>query len=147
MLLARGVKSSYLYCFPRNEPALRFYERCGWSRQGVHGHQVQISGGRTEELQMMRLEKALRARLIVLTGGSGVGKTTLVESLAARGYPIVPEAAMQVIDALNGLVGPEKQLAKTTGNASSQCSSVLCTYGSQNILNQVAIRMVLSALM
>ena len=33
-------------------------------------------------------------RLIVLTGGSGVGKTTLIERLAALGYPTVPAAAM-----------------------------------------------------
>ncbi|KAL1507955.1 hypothetical protein AB1Y20_007559 [Prymnesium parvum] len=55
-------------------------------------------------------------RLIVLTGGSGVGKTTLIERLARLGYHTVPEAAMQVIGALNALLddgggnGPSRQL-------------------------------------
>jgi len=33
----------------------------------------------------------------VLTGGPGVGKTTLLAALGASGYPLVPEAATQVI--------------------------------------------------
>jgi predicted ATPase len=53
---------------------------------------------------------------IVLTGGSGVGKTTLITELERLGYDTVPEAAMRVIDALNGLLddgnggGPAQQL-------------------------------------
>ena len=55
-------------------------------------------------------------RLIVLTGGSGVGKTTLIERLKSLGYHTVPEAAMQVISTLNGMLddghvgGPGRQL-------------------------------------
>ena len=57
---------------------------------------------------------------IVLTGGSGVGKTTLIERLAALGYTVVPEAAMRVIELLNNLLddgqggGPAQQLAWRT---------------------------------
>ena len=36
-------------------------------------------------------------------GGSGVGKTALIERLAALGYATVPEAALQVIGALHSL--------------------------------------------
>jgi predicted ATPase len=35
---------------------------------------------------------------IVLTGGPGIGKTTLIELLAAAGYAIVPEAARLVVE-------------------------------------------------
>ena len=35
--------------------------------------------------------------VVVLTGGSGVGKTTLIDRLASLGFSTVPEAAMQVI--------------------------------------------------
>ena len=34
----------------------------------------------------------------VITGGPGVGKTTVVEILARRGYAIVPEAARMIIE-------------------------------------------------
>ena len=118
LLRARGSMVAHLYCMPKNERAMRFYGRCGWRRGDVHAHAVQISGGRTFTLHLMRFEKALRAppRLVVLTGGSGVGKTTLIERLAAFGHPIVPEAAMQVIAALNGLIGPQGQLAWRTAH-------------------------------
>jgi predicted ATPase len=33
----------------------------------------------------------------VLTGGPSVGKTTVIEILASRGYTVVPEAARQII--------------------------------------------------
>ena len=49
--------------------------------------------------------------VVVLTGGSGVGKTTLIDRLASLGFSTVPEAAMQVIDSLNTLLDPEQQLA------------------------------------
>lgn len=35
--------------------------------------------------------------LVVLTGGPGVGKTTLLHALAARGYTVVAESAREVI--------------------------------------------------
>jgi predicted ATPase len=35
--------------------------------------------------------------LIVITGAPGAGKTTLLNILASRGFPIVPEAARQII--------------------------------------------------
>ena len=50
-------------------------------------------------------------RLIVITGGPGSGKTTLVNALAAKGYRTVPEAAIQVIEALNAELGVEGQKA------------------------------------
>lgn len=36
-------------------------------------------------------------RLVVLTGGPGSGKTTLVEALAARGHAVKPEAGRSII--------------------------------------------------
>ncbi len=36
-------------------------------------------------------------RLIVITGGPGVGKTTLLDALASDGYKTVPEAARKII--------------------------------------------------
>ncbi|MCA9667441.1 MAG: ATP-binding protein [Myxococcales bacterium] len=40
---------------------------------------------------------ARHQRAVVLTGGPGVGKTTIAKALAKRGYLIVPEAARLVI--------------------------------------------------
>ncbi len=48
-------------------------------------------------------------RLIVITGGPGSGKTTLIAELARRGYPTIPEAAMSVIEDLNGRMGLDEQ--------------------------------------
>ena len=45
-----------------------------------------------------------------------MGKTTLINRLDELGYATVPEAAMQVIDVLNGLIGPEQQLAWRTAH-------------------------------
>ena len=44
---------------------------------------------------------------VVVTGGPGSGKTTLVEALGRRGYATVPEAAIQVIEAKNAELGVE----------------------------------------
>jgi predicted ATPase len=48
---------------------------------------------------------------VVVTGGPGSGKTTLVEALERRGYATVPEAALQVIDELNARRGVDGQKA------------------------------------
>lgn len=50
-------------------------------------------------------------RLVVVTGGPYCGKTTLVRELAARGFPTVDEAAIDVIRSLNGTMGVEGQRA------------------------------------
>jgi predicted ATPase len=34
----------------------------------------------------------------VITGGPGIGKTTIIELLAMKGYKIVPEAARMIIE-------------------------------------------------
>ena len=49
--------------------------------------------------------------LVVVTGGPGSGKTTLVEALGARGFATVPEAAIQVIGELNEELGLDGQKA------------------------------------
>lgn len=46
---------------------------------------------------------------IVFTGGTCVGKTSLVEALSQRGHRIVPEAGLQIISELNELWGIDKQ--------------------------------------
>jgi len=51
----------------------------------------------------------MRGVHVVITGGPGSGKTTLVEELGARGYATVPEAAIQVIARLNEEMGVEAQ--------------------------------------
>jgi predicted ATPase len=57
-------------------------------------------------------DTGLRAGLrVVITGGPGSGKTTLVEALERRGYATVPEAALQVIDELNARHGVDGQKA------------------------------------
>ena len=44
-------------------------------------------------------------RKIVITGGAYSGKSTLVEQLSREGFAVAPEAAMQVIEALNAELG------------------------------------------
>lgn len=46
---------------------------------------------------------------VVVTGGPGSGKTTLVEDLGRLGFATVPEAAIQVIQELNDELGLEEQ--------------------------------------
>ena len=58
-----------------------------------------------------------RPKVVVLSGGPGVGKTTLVEALKGRGYPVLPEPAFVVMEAITGLLedghgaGASEQLA------------------------------------
>lgn len=47
--------------------------------------------------------------IVVVTGGPGSGKTTLVEAFSHLGYPTVPEAAIAVIAELNERLGVEEQ--------------------------------------
>lgn len=57
----------------------------------------------------------MKTKKYVLTGGPGIGKTTLIELLALRGYAIVPEAARYVIEqeqAIDGDALPWKNNAK-----------------------------------
>jgi predicted ATPase len=41
------------------------------------------------------------SRFVVITGGPGAGKTSLVAHLGSLGYATVPEAGIQIIDELN----------------------------------------------
>ncbi len=54
--------------------------------------------------------------LVVVTGGPGSGKTTLVDALGKLGFATVPEAAIQVIDELNDELGLEGQKAWRSEN-------------------------------
>ncbi|MFR7812382.1 MAG: AAA family ATPase, partial [Butyricimonas faecihominis] len=38
-----------------------------------------------------------KPNFFVITGGPGVGKTTLLEALAKQGFPYVPEVAREII--------------------------------------------------
>ncbi|MDF1799096.1 MAG: ATP-binding protein [Planctomycetota bacterium] len=54
----------------------------------------------------MELQSELR---VVITGGPCSGKTTVIEALAARGFRVVPEAAIEVIAELSERLGVEGQ--------------------------------------
>lgn len=59
-------------------------------------------------------------KVVVFTGGPGVGKTTLIDALQSRlGCPVVPEAAFKAIDVLNEVAGKPGQLAWRKANASA----------------------------
>ena len=49
----------------------------------------------------MRIRSTVTSRFVVITGGPGSGKTSLVTHLGSLGYATVPEAAMQIVDELN----------------------------------------------
>ncbi len=49
--------------------------------------------------------------LVVITGGPGSGKTSLVDYLASLGYATVPEAGIQIIDERNQALGVPGQIA------------------------------------
>ena len=53
----------------------------------------------------------MTSRLVVITGGPGSGKTSLVDYLGSLGYATVPEAAIQIIDELNREHGVRGQMA------------------------------------
>lgn len=58
------------------------------------------------------MEKTERqTRLVVITGGPGSGKTSVVDHLASLGYPTLPEAAIQIVDELNREYGIAGQVA------------------------------------
>ena len=50
------------------------------------------------------------SRFVVITGGPGSGKTSLVVHLGSLGYATVPEAAIQIIDELNREYGVPGQI-------------------------------------
>lgn len=50
-------------------------------------------------------------RLVVITGGPGSGKTSLVTYLGSLGYATVSEAAIQIIHELNAQLGVAGQIA------------------------------------
>lgn len=62
---------------------------------------------------------------VVVTGGPGSGKTTLIANLARLGFATVPEAAIQVIAALNQRYGVEGQKAWRAANRGSFQEAVL----------------------
>lgn len=45
------------------------------------------------------------AELVVITGGSYAGKTTVIRALADRGHAVIPEAAFEVIEQLTQEMG------------------------------------------
>ena len=55
-------------------------------------------------------------RMVVVTGGPGSGKTTLVQAMGELGYATVPEAAIQVIGELIQEMGNEEQKAWRAGH-------------------------------
>ena len=67
----------------------------------------------------------MSARLIVITGGPGTGKTSLIEALAERGWATVPEAAIEVIGELNAEMGLERQKEWRHANRSEFQARVL----------------------
>ena len=69
-----------------------------------------IADAKEHNAKLGRDESPRQPKKIVLTGGPGVGKTTLIEDTSARlGCKVVPEAAMRCIDVLNQLVGKDEQ--------------------------------------
>ncbi len=55
-----GVETAWLACAIGNERAARFYEKCGWRRNGTMTNEAETSEG-TFLLQVWRYEKVLRA--------------------------------------------------------------------------------------
>ncbi len=50
------------------------------------------------------------ADLVVVTGGSHSGKTSVIRELSARGHQVIPEAALEVIEELIAERGAEAQV-------------------------------------
>jgi ribosomal protein S18 acetylase RimI-like enzyme len=58
-LAQSGVETAWLACAIGNERAARFYEKCGWRRNGTMSNEAETSEG-TFLLQVWRYEKVLR---------------------------------------------------------------------------------------
>lgn len=58
-LAQSGVETAWLACAIGNERAARFYEKCGWRRNGTMSNEAETSEG-TFLLQVWRYEKALK---------------------------------------------------------------------------------------
>jgi GNAT superfamily N-acetyltransferase len=54
-----NVHTAWLACAIGNERAARFYEKCGWSRNGTMTDNLEVSGG-TFALEVWRYEKSLQ---------------------------------------------------------------------------------------
>lgn len=90
-------------------------------------HEAAAAARRARQLKL--LEKpavssppSADANIIVLTGGPGCGKTTLLHELKARGYPVLGEAAASVMEPITEVLddgkggGPDGQLQWRTRN-------------------------------
>jgi GNAT superfamily N-acetyltransferase len=79
-LLQATPEESFVAClhvFEANLRARRFYQRCGWEYRGDCVYQAEISGGRTQALELMRYEKRI--------AGPSSGR-------AAVGPPVAPSS-------------------------------------------------------
>lgn len=56
-------------------------------------------------IKHMQTKTQKTTKLFVITGGPGIGKTTLLDLLASKGHQVVPEAARVVIEAEQAIDG------------------------------------------
>jgi hypothetical protein len=57
LLESQGTQMLFLYVFEANQRARLFYERCGYLNMGPEQHQVEISGGKQYNLDLLRYQK------------------------------------------------------------------------------------------
>ena len=69
-----GVEIAWLACAIGNEPAARFYEKCGWRRAGIVINQLETLNG-TFPLDVWRYEKRLHETERLHDGGAQAGPT------------------------------------------------------------------------
>jgi predicted ATPase len=89
-----------------------------WSCNPAGSHESSVLGTTAAELASLEssmpvvsVSPGRSAPHVVLTGGPGSGKTTLLEHFRSLGYPVVPEAALHIIQELVTEMGMARQKA------------------------------------
>merc|ERR1712166_504044 len=57
LLESQGTQMFFLYVFGENRRARLFYERCGYLNMGAEQHEVEVSGGKRYNLDLLRYRK------------------------------------------------------------------------------------------
>ncbi len=106
----------------------------GLVRRLIDKEELQNSRDRTQFFRRFHRDHAQHR--IVLTGGAYSGKTSLANALAEEGYPVLPEAALQVIETA---IREEPDFAEWRADKPAQFQQRILTQQQMNERGQLAV--------